>query len=109
MYYQTVKESDLRYFKGFITAIEQSNTGFKWDWDEKKLVGKLFGGIFGEEEFTGNDGEVKTSVKCRYAASISKIKEGVKIPEVKKLQNNSAGVNIRQYGHEVNLDDDIPF
>ena len=37
MYYQTIKADDLRYFKGFITAVEQSNTGFKWDWDEQKL------------------------------------------------------------------------
>jgi hypothetical protein len=108
MYYQTVKQEDLKYFKGFMQAIEQSNSGFKWDWDEKKLVGKLFGGVFGEEEYLGNDGEVKTSVKCRFTTSVSKVKEGVKIPDVKRLPCNSNGSN--QYGNEVNLDDsDIPF
>jgi hypothetical protein len=109
MYYQTIKDNDLRYFKGFITSIEKSNPTFKWNWNEKELVGKLFGGIFGEEEYMGNDGQVKTSVKCRFTSSIDKVKEGVKVPEAKRLQNPSISTNYNQYGHEVNLDDDIPF
>jgi hypothetical protein len=109
MYYQTIKEDDLKYFKGFITVIENSNPGYKWDWDEQKLKGKIFGGVFGEEEYTGNDGQVKTSVKCRFVASVDRIKEGVKIPEIKRLQGNSATINSNQFGHEVSLDDDIPF
>jgi len=109
MYYQTIKQDNLSYFKGFMTSIEKSNSGYVWDWDEKKLVGKLFGGIFGEEEYMGNDGTVKTSTKCRFVASVDKVKEGVKIPEIKKLQNTSTGAGF-QYGHEVNVDDsDIPF
>ena len=109
MYYQTIKDDSLKYFKGFITCIEQSNSGFKWNWNEKELVGKLFGGIFGEEEYTANDGQIKTSVKCRFTCSVSKVKEGVKVPEVKRLPT-SGGNGFNQYGHEVNVDDsDIPF
>lgn len=109
MYYQTIKSDDLRYFKGFMASVEKSNSGYTWDWDEKKLVSKLFGGIFGEEEYIGNDGQVKTSVKCRFVTSVEKVKEGVKIPEVKRLQNNSMSTSTNQYGQEVSLDDDIPF
>lgn len=111
MYYQTIKEDALKYFKGFITSIEQSNAGFKWNWNEKELVGKIFGGVFGEEEFTTSDGQVKTSVKCRFTASVNKVKEGVKVPEVKRLAGNSSGTNFSQFGREVNMDDssDIPF
>ena len=87
MYYQTVRQDDLRYFKGFITSIEASNPGFKWDWDEKKLVGKLFGGIFGEEEYEKQNGEIGTIVKCGFVRSVDAIREGkFKVPEIKRLQ-----------------------
>ena len=87
MYYQAAKQDDLRYFKGFITSIEASNPGFKWNWDEKKLAGKLFGGIFGEEEYEKQNGEIGTIVKCRFARSVDSIREGkFKIPEIKRLQ-----------------------
>jgi hypothetical protein len=89
-YYQTIKKDDLRFFKGFITAIEESNSGFKWNWDEKALVGKLFGAIFAEEEYQNDKGEVKVSCKCRQVRSVQAIKEGkFKVPELKKLSNST--------------------
>jgi len=110
MYYQTIKEDDLKYFKGFMQAVEQSNPGYQWDWDEKKLVSKLFGGVFGEEEYMGNDGNIRTSVKCMFVNTVAKIKEGVKVPEIKKLQNNSSSTtSFDSFAREVSLDDDIPF
>lgn len=108
MYYQTIREDDLRYFKGFIQAIEQSNSNYQWDWDERKLIGKLFGGVFGEEEYLANDGSVKTSVKCMYVRSVAQIRKGVNIPEVKRLKTQGY-TSHESYGHEVSMDDDIPF
>ena len=35
-------------FAQTMNYFEESNAGFVWDWDEKKLKGKLIGGIFGE-------------------------------------------------------------
>ena len=61
-YTQTVHKEYIQYFKGFMTALENSNSGFKWDWDENKLKGKLFGGVFGEEEYE-KDGKIKVAVK----------------------------------------------
>jgi hypothetical protein len=107
MYYQTIKQDDLRYFKGFITAIEQSNTGFKWDWDEQKLKNKLFGGIFGEEEYKGNDGKVHTSVKLQWIRSVDKIRSGdFKVPEVKKLAGGNA---FKGNMSPIDEDDTLPF
>ncbi|SHN77504.1 hypothetical protein [Desulfitobacterium chlororespirans] len=108
MYYQTVRKDDLRYFKGFIQAIEQSNLGYKWDWDEKTLNGKLFGGVFGEEEYVANDGSIKTAVKCFYVRSVEQIRKGVDVPEIKRLKMQGY-TGPGTYGHEVSLDDDIPF
>lgn len=107
MYYQTVRQDDLRYFKGFMTSIEASNPGFKWNWDEKKLVGKLFGGVFGEEEFEGNDGMVHIAVKCRFVRSVESIREGkFKIPDIKKLTPKE---NEDNDWTPVDDDDELPF
>ena len=112
MYYQTVKQDDLKYFKGFIVAIEQSNSGFKSDWDEQKLKGKLFGGVFGQEEFQANDGSIKLSTKCRWIRSVEQIKKGVDIPEIKKLSGGNGGyVSGGSQGGYIPEpeDDDLPF
>lgn len=106
MYYQTVRQDDLRYFKGFMTSVEASNSGFKWDWDERKLAGKLFGGLFGEEEFEGNDGNIHTSVKCRFVRSVDAIREGkFKVPDIKKLNTSTSNNN----WVPVDDDDELPF
>lgn len=107
MYFQTVKQDDLRYFKGFITSIEASNPGFKWDWDEKKLVGKLFGGVFAEEEYEKQNGEIGTIVKCRFVRSVDAIREGkFKIPETKGLGTKSNTEVTSEW--DVN-DNELPF
>jgi hypothetical protein len=107
MYYQTVKEDDLRYFKGFIVAIESSNPGFKWAWDEQKLVGKLFGGVFGQEEYIIQQGkragEIGLSTKCRFIRTIEQVRNGVDIPEVKQLNGGHANTPV-----EVD-ESDLPF
>ena len=78
-------------FKTFITSVEKSNPGYDWqksNWDEKTLVGKLFGGVFGIEEFTNMVGDVAYAVKCRFIRSTDAIKE-----EWKKIEE---GVEIKK-------------
>ena len=84
------KENSLPFFKGFITALENSNKGYKWDNDETKFVGKLIGFVIGEEEYEGKDKNGVPKVKVRtYVAerhSVDAIKEGdFDVPEFKKL------------------------
>lgn len=51
-------------FKGLIAAIERSNSGYKWDWNEAGLKGKVLGVVFGEEEIIGQrDGQLHVIVK----------------------------------------------
>lgn len=99
-------------FKRFITSVEKSNKGFKWAWDETKLKGKLFGGIFGREEFQTDKGEYKFAVKCRWCTSVETIKNGdFKIPDDKliKRDNNSTS-DMDLSGYETILaDGDVPF
>ncbi len=86
------KENSLPFFKGFVTALENSNKGYKWDNDETKFVGKLIGFVIGEEEYEGKDKNGAPKVKVRtYVAerhSVDAIKEGdFQVPEFKKLTN----------------------
>lgn len=108
MYYQTVKPNDLKYFKGFITAIENSNSGYTWSWDEKTLVGKLFGGIFGQEEYKGNDGKTHLSTKLQWVRSVDCVREGkYSAPNIKRLAGGSTS---NASANETILDDDeLPF
>ena len=65
-YYQLTTDKDGNTnprFKGLITAVEKSNSGYEWNWDERTLKGKFVGIIFREEEFLANDGQVRTTVK----------------------------------------------
>ena len=77
-------------FKRFITSVERSNGGYTWNWDENSLKGKMFGGVFGREQFETKEGELKFAVKCRFPRSIESIRTGdFKIPD-DKLKKNAA-------------------
>lgn len=79
-----------RRFKTFTNALEDSNAGYHFDWDETKFKGKQIGLVFNyrEYEFNGQTGMTPNVAK---AVSIGDIKENrFKIPEDKYLKNNSA-------------------
>lgn len=84
------------FFKGMITAIEASNDRYKFDFNERTLIGKRFGGVFAEEEYISrSDGEVKTSVKLANIRSVESIRKGeFKVPAKKTViqtKTDSAG------------------
>ena len=85
----TEGESSEKFYKGMITAIENSNPGYKWDFDETTLRGKLFGGVFGFEEWLNNQGKVMKSIKCRFIRSVDEVRKGVEPPEIKRLSQNN--------------------
>jgi len=105
VYRQLTEGNSLKFFKGLITAIENSNNGYKWNWDEKTLTGKLFGGVFGQEEYLNNNGEPKLSTKCRFIRSVEQIKQGVDVPPVKKLKGDLAQDT---FGSQAS-DEPVPF
>lgn len=77
------------YFKGLITAIEESNAGYSFKAtgaNEETLKGKMIGFNFGEEEFRGNDGKIRTSVKAFYAISVKTAREGIEPPRKKEYR-----------------------
>lgn len=76
------------FFKGMLKSIEESNTGYKWNWQEAGLANKLIGMIFREEEFESNDGTIKTTVRPAFPRSVQRIRDGVEVPEIKRLNGN---------------------
>ena len=83
---RSYKTNALPFFKAFITAIEKSNPGYKWDWDEKKLIGKVVMAVFGEEEYKDTNGDIKIATRVVEFRSIEAFQQGkLKVPELKKL------------------------
>lgn len=97
-------------FKGFITALEQSNPGFQWsmcNWDTNRLVGLLFGGLFREEEFQGDRGVGKTTKLC-WIRSAQEIRNGEFEVPAPKLLANTEGPFIPGNNNQDDSDD-LPF
>lgn len=103
--YISLKEEEncIALFKGFTTAVENSNPGYKWNFDEKTLIGKKLCGVFGLEEYMNNEGEVKTATKLVQFRSLDKLKD-VKIPKVKLIDNST--IDYEEYVKYVNEQND---
>ena len=78
-----------RSFNNFAYALEESNKGYAWDWDESKLKGKLFGVLFRnrEWEFKGRTG---WSTEACSATDVKSIRDGkFKTPKDKALNGGA--------------------
>lgn len=97
-------EWTLRRFKTNIAAVEESNSGYHWDWNEKGLVGKKVGAIFFDKEWEMNDNSGFYTALHNFK-SVEKIKAGkFKIPEPKLLKEKNP-----LDGFEEVSTDGIPF
>ena len=73
--YLGLGETGLPFLKGFITSVENSNVGYKWDWDETKLKGKEIGCVFRYEEYEKQDGTKGIKTKLAQFRSVEKLGE----------------------------------
>lgn len=103
-YWQNMEGNGTRFAKGLLELISKEN-GFQWDFDERELIGKKIGVLFREEEYLGNDGKVRASVKPYSFRSLKAIREGnYKVPEKKALED---GADV--FGGTKVADKEIPF
>lgn len=117
VFIRSYKEKALSMFKGFIKAVEESNVGYVWNWDESTLKGKKVGLILQEEEYvpTGgaHAGELRTRLIVQKVVNVETIKSGkYKVPELKKLDKYTAPTvqNQPTAPKPVNISDDsLPF
>lgn len=98
-----------RSFKTFYEALEASNQGYHFDWDETKIKGLKIGGLFAGREYEANDGSVRESVGIAGWTSVDNIRTGkYKLPQDKKLKNRSQTAAASDGFTPVN-DSDLPF
>lgn len=76
-------------FENFAYALEDSNAGYHWDWDETKLKGKMLGIIVSEKEKWSKDHtKIFTNTYAYGAASIDDIRSSnYKIPDIWKVKD----------------------
>ena len=63
------------FFKGFITIVENSNIGYKWNWEESTLRDKKLVGVFQYEQYEKQDGTKALKVRLTKFRSLDKLGE----------------------------------
>ena len=102
-------------FKTFCTSIERSNNS-KIQWGagfEASIVGKVIGGVFGEEEYENHMGEVKTARKLFWWCSVEGA-DGARVPAKRALEQGTgnSGYTVDNNGFmniPDGIDEDLPF
>lgn len=71
--YLVFEGENTSYFKGFITCVENSNVGYKWNWEESTLRDKKIVGVFRYEEYEKQDGTRRIKVRLTKFRSLDKL------------------------------------
>lgn len=102
-------------FKAFTDAVEASNPGYKWNWDEATLKGKHIGVMFRSEEYdyNGYHGWKTRPFKAENTAYIKAGKFEVPKPKALKKGHEESKTlypnNDPNHFSEIPADDDLPF
>lgn len=96
-----------RSLSNFLWAIEQSNPGFVFDWDEKKLKGKKIGLLYRNKEWAYND-RTGWTTEAAGTDSIDNIREGKFRPLKDKPLANKPVADAPVFTEDVD-DGELPF
>ena len=84
---KSYKAKALPFFKAFIEAVEQTNSGYSWAWKEQTLVGKGVGIVLREEEYYNKNDQLKTRLKPYEFMPVARIRGGdFTVPERKTAE-----------------------
>ena len=86
--YLAFEGENTSYFKGFITCVENSNVGYKWNWEESTLRDKKIVGVFQYEEYKKQDGTRGIKVRLTKFRSLDKLKD-IKVSDDIKMLDGS--------------------
>lgn len=85
-------ESQKRTFGNALACIEESNEGYRWDWNEKSLEDKMVGVLFRNYEYDIN-GRQGWSTECCALTTVDDIRNGnFKMPKDKPLKGKKETV-----------------
>lgn len=98
--------------KRFVNDVEASNPSYHWDWDEKKLKGKLVGLTFRREEWEYN-GKSGWKTNPFQAYTVEDIRQNkFQMPKDKPLKGKDSTSTAQPKFEDVvetAVDDDLPF
>ena len=99
-------------FNKFMTAVEDSNEGYHWNWDENTLKNKLIGAKFCNEQ-SEYDGKIYDHTKAKWFIAAKKVRDGKygKLPNDKLIQSSGSPAGSSDF---MNIpdnisDEEIPF
>lgn len=102
--------SEKRAFNNFIYAVENSNNGFRFDWEETHLNGKFFGALVRNKEFFNSNGKKIMTTECGGCTDIQTIRDGSFTPLKDKLLNEeNVTSTCANSTMDAVIDDDLPF
>lgn len=103
-----------RTFGNFIWAVQESNPGYAWNWDEKTLKGKKVGILYRNKEWE-IDGKTGWTTEAGGATSVEDIRNGSFKPLADKPLKNkshasgSTGDSSNTPAGEAESEDELPF
>lgn len=101
-------DSQQRTFNNFVACVEETNSGFHWDWDESKLKGKGIGVLFRNKEWE-MDGNTGWTTECCAVTTANEIREGkFKMPKDKALKHKAVAATSSVFTPAED-DGDLPF
>lgn len=92
-------------FEGNLWCVEQSNPGYRWDWDENKLKGKAVGINIRKCQYTGRDGSQKETTEIAQLETVDDVRNGKCRMLKDRVQKNSGGSGMTDVTGTV----DVPF
>lgn len=117
--YLAFEGENTSYFKGFITCVENSNVGYKWNWEESTLRDKKIAGVFQYEEYEKQDGTKGVKVRLSKFRSLDKLKDIEVSDSVKMLDGTYVDYEeyierqdnpLSDFKNEMEISDDaLPF
>lgn len=97
-----------RKFKAIIQAIEDSNPGYHWDWNESGLKGKIVGCVFQWKEWAMN-GKSGWFANPYNFIDVAKVRSGeFKLPDDKPLPKDQKPFDLN-ISAEDDSEEDLPF
>lgn len=96
-------------FKALTDAVEDSNPGYHWDWNEAGLKGKIVGCLFRNEEWEYEDRRGWSTRPFKLISSDMIRSHKYKVPKDKPLKQKVSTSDIFGDFSEIDNDDDLPF
>lgn len=98
-----------RSFGNTIWAVEDSNNGYHWDWNESSLKGKTVGVLYRNKEWEMN-GNTGWTTECCAFASASDVRDGkFKMPKDKPLKKSDSTAASAFSTFSASDDEELPF